>query len=193
VAKPRAIEGLNAEDPYAEAAARIVEVRAGELLDHASGVLDTNDIEPLHDMRVASRRLRAALEIFSVCFPRKELNAALREVKALADALGERRDRDVTIAALETVSASMAAPDRPGIRTFSESLRVEQAAANKALERFVSPERLATLGERLADLVASAKSSPVTTGAEGGTVVQLPRTDGTSDNGATSSAGEEEA
>ena len=51
-------------------------------------------------MRVASRRLRAALEVFEPCFPRKELQAACDEVKALADALGERRDRDVTIAAL---------------------------------------------------------------------------------------------
>ena len=145
MAKARPIEGLSADDPYAVAAARIVDVRAGELLDHAHGVLDTRDIERLHDMRVASRRLRAALEIFGPCFPRKELKAALRDVKALADALGERRDRDVTIAALEDVAGSMAAPDRPGIRTFSESLRLEQAAANKALARFVSPERLASL------------------------------------------------
>ena len=88
-----------------------------ELVDHASGVLDMADIERLHDMRVATRRLRAALEIFGPCFPQQELKAALREVKALADALGERRDRDVTIARLEAIRGSLAAPDRPGIDT----------------------------------------------------------------------------
>ena len=66
-------------------------------------MLDTGDIERLHDMRVATRRLRAALEIFGPCFPHKRIEAALRDVKALADALEERRDRDVTIAALEDV------------------------------------------------------------------------------------------
>ena len=64
-------------------------------------------------MRVATRRLRAALEIFEPCFPPKELSAALAQVKAIADALGERRDRDVAIAALEELAAGMPAPDRP--------------------------------------------------------------------------------
>jgi CHAD domain-containing protein len=188
MAKARPIEGLSADGSFAAAAARIVDVRARELLDHAHGVLDTGDIEPLHDMRVASRRLRAALEIFGPCFPEKELKATLRDVKALADALGERRDRDVTIAALEGVSVAMAAPDRPGIRTFSESLRLEQAQANKALARFVSPERLASLGEQLSELVASAGSAD--TG--NGELVQLPGTRRTSDNGAGNISAEEQ-
>jgi CHAD domain-containing protein len=155
MAKARQIEGLSADEPYALAAAKIVDVRAAELLGYADGVLNTGDIERLHDMRVASRRLRAALEIFSPCFPRKELQAALRDIKALADALGERRDRDVTIAALEDVAESMAAPDRPGIRTFSDALRLEQAQANDTLAGFLSPGRLSALREQLNELVAS--------------------------------------
>jgi CHAD domain-containing protein len=155
MAKARQIEGLSADEPYALGAAKIVDVRARELLDNAHGVLDIDDIERLHDMRVATRRLRAALEIFGPCFPRKELKATLGEVKTLADALGERRDRDVAIAALDEVADSMAAPDRPGIRTFSDSLRREQAEANEALAGCVRPERLAALGEQLSELVAS--------------------------------------
>ena len=81
-----------------------------------SGVLDVDDIERVHDMRVATRRLRAALEIFGPCFPRQELKAALRQVKELADALGERRDRDVAIATLEDIRESMARPTGRGSR-----------------------------------------------------------------------------
>ena len=112
-------------------------------------MLDVDDIERVHDMRVATRRLRAALEIFGPCFPRGELKAALREVKALADALGERRDRDVAIAALEDIAESMAAPDRPGIETLIARLRAEQAAANEALARFVTADHLASLCDQL--------------------------------------------
>ena len=36
-----------------------------ELFEQAEGVLDTSDIERVHDMRVATRRLRAVLEIFA--------------------------------------------------------------------------------------------------------------------------------
>src|SRR3954452_6841911 len=100
MAKPKPIPDLNTEVPYAEAAAKIVSVRAAELTEHARGVLDTGDIERVHDMRVATRRLRAALEIFEPCSPAKPFSDALQGVKRLADALGERRDRDVAIAAL---------------------------------------------------------------------------------------------
>src|SRR5687767_12791442 len=98
--KARDISGLEAEGTYGAAAALIVSVRAREMVDEAEGVLDLHDIERVHDMRVATRRLRAALEIFEPCFPGKPWRAALADVKELADALGERRDRDVAIDAL---------------------------------------------------------------------------------------------
>ena len=176
MAKARRIPGLSADDPYGTAAARIIEVRVAELLEHARGVLDVNDIERVHDMRVATRRLRAALEIFGACFPRRELKAGLRQVKQLADALGERRDRDVSIAALEQIAKSMAAPDRPGIETLIARMRREQAVANEGLARFVSEEQLTALCERLSDLVASADLPPADDVPEmPETVVWLPR------------------
>jgi CHAD domain-containing protein len=143
--------------PYALAGARILEVRVQELRDQSRDVLDLSDIERVHDMRVATRRLRAALEVFEPCFPRKRFKAALREVKALADALGERRDRDVTIAELERVSAGLAAADRPGVESLIQELRVEQRDANDALAAFVSESRLTALLKRLQELVESAR------------------------------------
>ncbi len=122
---------------YAEAAARIVSVRAAELTEHAQGVLDTGDIERVHDMRVATRRLRAALEIFEPCFPAKAYGEALGEVKRLADALGERRDRDVAIAALRNFNDQMPAPDRRGVASLIEQLRDEQEEANRELAPLV--------------------------------------------------------
>jgi CHAD domain-containing protein len=162
MAKARRIPGLDADDPYATAAAKIIGVRVGEVIDHARGVQDVGDIERVHDMRVATRRLRAALEIFEPCFPRAELKAGLRQVKALADALGERRDRDVAIAALEDTATCLAAPDRPGVVTLITRLREEQAAANEALARLVTPEHLTSLGEQLSDLVSGVQ--PASTG-----------------------------
>jgi len=156
MAKAREIHGLSADGSYAAAAARIVAVRAQELVDHAAGVLDVGDIERVHDMRVATRRLRAALEVFEPCFPAKRVTVDLGEVKALADALGERRDRDVAIAALDELASKMAAPDRPGIDSLVDRLRAEQRRANEELAGFVSADRLETLHERLRDLVAEA-------------------------------------
>jgi CHAD domain-containing protein len=159
VAKPKPIPDLAAENRYAEAAAKIVSVRAGELAEHAEGVLDTGDIERVHDMRVSTRRLRAALEIFEPCFPARPYGQALTEVKRLADALGERRDRDVAIAALHNFNDQMAAPDRRGVASLIEQLRAEQEEANRELEPLVATENLKALRESMDELVRSASGT----------------------------------
>ena len=116
MAKERDIEGLSARMPFAEAAALVVETRTDELMGHSEGVLDMAEISGVHDMRVATRRLRAALEVFAPCFPKADHAHVLEEVKAIADALGERRDRDVAILSLTSFAAEMPTPDRPGHR-----------------------------------------------------------------------------
>ena len=103
-------------EPYARAGARIVRVRTRELFSHAASVLDTEDIERVHDMRAASRRLRAVLEIFAARFPKAEYRSVLRDVRRLADALGERRDPDVHIAAMRAFAADLAASQPSGHR-----------------------------------------------------------------------------
>jgi CHAD domain-containing protein len=97
VARAREVPGFDCEESFSASAERVVAVRAAEVFAHSDGVLDVDQIERVHDMRVATRRLRAALEVFAPCFPTKRHRKALKRVKALADALGERRDRDVAI------------------------------------------------------------------------------------------------
>ena len=159
MAKAKPIPDLTADLPYAESAAKIVFVRGAELAEQAQGVLDTGDIERVHDRRVATRRLRAALEIFEPCFPEKAYGQALTEVKRLADALGERRDRDVAIAALHAFNDQMAAPDRRGIASLIEQLRVEQEEANAGLAPLVSEENLKALRESMDELVSGARGA----------------------------------
>ena len=60
MAKAREVP-LRADEPFEVAGRRVVGARAEELFEHADGVLDTEDIERVHAMRVASRRLRAVL------------------------------------------------------------------------------------------------------------------------------------
>src|SRR3712207_956229 len=133
MAKAADVPGLEPGTPFALAAARAVRVRAEEVFEHSDGVLDTGDIERVHDMRVATRRLRAAMEIFAPCFPKKQLKAALRDVKGLADALGERRDPDVHIAELERVRSALTRDDGRGIRSLEDELRADQQVGNSAL------------------------------------------------------------
>ncbi len=96
-------------------------------------------------MRVATRRLRAAMEVFEPCFPRKRYRKALKRVKALADALGERRDRDVAIEFLEGfAAASGPRPTGAPLETLIERLREEQ----RRRQRGAGPVRRARSGWR---------------------------------------------
>lgn len=157
MAKAQQIEGLEPQLAYAEAAALALTVRTKEMIDHSRGVLSMREIENVHDMRVASRRLRAALEIFAACFDPDEHAQVLGEVKAIADALGERRDRDVAIDALEGYAGDLGEANRPGIESLIGSLRSEQLRANHELEAFVTEERLQVLSSRIRELARSAR------------------------------------
>jgi CHAD domain-containing protein len=157
VARARKVE-LECEAPFAVAAAEVVRVRAMEVFAHSEGVLDLGEVERVHDMRVATRRLRAALEIFEPCFPHKRWRKALKRVKALADALGERRDLDVEIELLEGIAAEGAEADRARLARLLEGLRAEQLRANEELAAFVAAKRLKKLRRRLRKLARSARS-----------------------------------
>jgi CHAD domain-containing protein len=73
------------------------------------------------------------MEIFAPVFPKKQHRALLKEVKALADALGERRDPDVAIEAMRAIAAALTAEDRPGIEHLVSELADEQHGANAKL------------------------------------------------------------
>jgi CHAD domain-containing protein len=156
MAKAREVPGLDGEITFAEAARRAVEVRTEELFAFSEGVLDTSDIERVHDMRVATRRLRAALEIFSPCFPKKEHKALLAEVKRLADALGERRDPDVHIYALEALKTELGQGGRTGVNGLVAELRARQAHGNEVVEAEIERARDMNLEERLLALAQQA-------------------------------------
>jgi CHAD domain-containing protein len=157
VAKAQPIPGLRADTPYARAAAATVRVRADELFAQADGVLDTERIERVHGMRVATRRLRAVLEIYAPCFPKDEGRAVLRDVKRLADALGARRDPDVQLEGLERFTASLTAEDRPGLEAFMDEIREEQRAGNETLSAALATLDRDGLRRRVDALVAAAE------------------------------------
>jgi CHAD domain-containing protein len=158
VARAREVPGFDCEEVFADAAARVVAVRAAEVFEHADGVLDTEEIERLHDMRVATRRLRAALEVFEPCFPRKRFRKALKRVKKLADALGERRDADVELEFLTGFAAEAPATDREALAELIAAVRGEQDEANQALAPHVAAKRLRKLRRRLDRLVRGAEA-----------------------------------
>ena len=141
---------LSAEQPFAQAAAEIVCARTAAVFRfERRAVLDIGDIEGVHDMRVATRRLRASLEVFGAAFDRKRGKRALHGVKVLAEALGQRRDRDVQLALLAEQHERCGGAERRAVELLAQELRAEQEQANAELAKALARARLARLQRRL--------------------------------------------
>jgi CHAD domain-containing protein len=162
MAKARDIPSLDGRMSFRAVARDAVGVRAQEVFQHAAGVLDTEDIERVHNMRVATRRLRAVLEVFAPAFDGAEHKAVLEDVKALADALGARRDPDVQLAALDALAAVLPAADQPGLEAFAARLRDKQEQGNHTLAAALKVMVDDDLEGRLQRLVATSAAEAAT-------------------------------
>ena len=91
----------------------------GHLHSNEAGMLHGGDIEYLHQMRVALRRLRSALDIFSGAFSKAAFAPMAQELRWLAGQFGPARDWDVFMTAtLADILPHFS--DHPGILPLQE-------------------------------------------------------------------------
>jgi CHAD domain-containing protein len=86
--------------PIGAVALAVLRKQFTELLAREPGTRLGDDVEELHDMRVASRRLRAALALFSNVLP-QDASDVVTELRWVGDFLGAVRDLDVQIEQLD--------------------------------------------------------------------------------------------
>jgi len=112
--------------------AKIINTHVLAMYAEIEGVLEAKDIEFIHRMRVASRRLRSALAIFESCFSGKEFKNHSRDVREVTRSLGAARDLDVQLALLESVMPEFSDPKLvPGLRRLELRLKQQRAEAQK--------------------------------------------------------------
>jgi inorganic triphosphatase YgiF len=95
--------------------------------------------EAVHQMRVALRRLRAALAFFSREFPCREFAAFREEAKAIAATLGRARDWDVFIALVETGPAAHFG-DEAGFSSLLAAARRKAAAEHENVQELATSQ-----------------------------------------------------
>jgi CHAD domain-containing protein len=71
------------------------------LQNEVQGVQRAMDIECIHRMRVASRRLRSAQEYFDSILPKKNATIWEKQIQSITAALGNARDLDIQIEAIQ--------------------------------------------------------------------------------------------
>jgi hypothetical protein len=102
--RARKVKGLDPAGTLADNAERIVATRLDELCAFVPRVFDPAEVEALHDLRIAAKRLRYVLEVTAPCFGPYAAEAGER-TKELQDLVGEIHDCDVLVPRLEALLA----------------------------------------------------------------------------------------
>src|SRR5690349_15750591 len=104
MAKARRIRGVDCNGAATIGIREALIQRFDEMCTFRGQALDWMDSEGVHSMRVASRRLRSALRSFLPYLNEGAVAPVVKQIKTIADTLGEVRDQDVAIDALEDLS-----------------------------------------------------------------------------------------
>lgn len=124
---------LAADAPFAAALPAILGARLAAVLAQVSAVQADDDPEAVHDMRVATRRLRSALLAAEPFFERKPFRRASRRVRALTRALGRVRDADVLLAYLRERYGVVAEDERSGVEGLIDLIESDRAGGRDDL------------------------------------------------------------
>ncbi|MGD0077014.1 MAG: CHAD domain-containing protein [Sedimentisphaerales bacterium] len=107
-------------------ACQYVEGQVRILKRQVRGARLARNIEYVHQARVASRRLRTALQMFEDCFAKDKCDKWRREIRRLTKRLGAARDTDVQIEFLKKFITDLPAKSKklkPGLRRLMLRLR----------------------------------------------------------------------
>ena len=122
------------QQPFAEFGQGILSKYAKKFLKWPDDIRAQEDIEAVHKMRVASRRLRAALDAFESCAKAGPFKKVNRRVKQLADRLGTVRDSDVMISAMHSYQKEVPGEEEIGVQWLIERLESYHQQEKQALD-----------------------------------------------------------
>jgi triphosphatase len=130
---------LAEQDTAARLAERVFAELYATIIAQEPGVRQ-GEVEAIHDMRVATRRLRVALSNFGACWTKAQRQQIKLWLQSLADALGEVRDLDVLMEALKPRQTTLAASERPLLANLIERLRKQRKRRFQILLLFLDGE-----------------------------------------------------
>lgn len=125
-----------------------------------AGALDPKDIEHIHRMRVASRRLRSAMEHFRECLPKKKSVTWQDDIRRVTKTLGRARDLDIQIETLNLLyDEDLDEKLKPGYRRLLLRLKQRRTKAQdkvtKTLTRYQDEGIFNKLQQQFEDMAAN--------------------------------------
>lgn len=112
-----------------------------KMVSQEKGVKADKDIEFVHDMRVATRRIRALLPVIDVVAPKKDVRRLRKGIRDTARALGEVRDCDVFLDQIHRYLNGLPEGERPDLSPLIQSLQRDRAEARTHLLTALDSQR----------------------------------------------------
>ncbi len=117
----------------ADALATVLGKATSAIRSHEAGSRQGGDLESVHQMRVATRRIRAYLKAARPALDPDAADGLRVDLADLAGALGEVRDLDVMIDRMHSEAAALGDPDTTALEKLIDSLDAHRTTARKAL------------------------------------------------------------
>lgn len=127
------ITGITPDKTLETCARLIIVAYFREMMSYKVGAREGVDIEFVHNMRVASRRLRAAMDNFVTCFEKEPFKKHYKQVRTITRTMGTVRDLDVLIARFQNESQTLTEAEQVNIQELIEHLKHEREAARKPM------------------------------------------------------------
>jgi CHAD domain-containing protein len=148
VTAPPSRPGITAADTMAAAAVKTLRFHFARMLAHEDGTRLGEDPEDLHDMRVATRRMRAALRVFEGQVDPQALGPIQRGLRHTGRVLGAVRDLDVFYEKTMHYLDSLPEDRRHELDPLLDAWRAEREQARARMLEYLDGERYRRFTER---------------------------------------------
>lgn len=130
--------GVLPDDAMSEAGRKILLHQFEMMLKHEPGVRVEGNIDAIHDMRVATRRMRSAIKLFHPYYKKgSPIRVFERSLKTLATTLGEVRDRDVFQEKMQKYTETLPSAEQESLIVLSKEFNQGHEDAREQLAAFL--------------------------------------------------------
>jgi CHAD domain-containing protein len=150
------LPGLGPNDPMDVAAYKVLLFHLRRMVKREDGTRDGSDIEELHQMRVATRRMRAALLVWADDLDAKTMAPHAKGLRRTARALGAVRDLDVFREKAQEYLDAQAAESSADLDPLFEVWAAARISARTRMLDYLNSQGYARFREAFGQLLAEA-------------------------------------
>jgi CHAD domain-containing protein len=145
--------GIEPDDPMSEAGRKTFRFHYRRMVYNEPGTRLGEDIEALHDMRVATRRMRAAFRVFGDYYEPRAVAPYRKGLKRTGRALGRVRDLDVFRDKIQKHLATLPESQQDSLDALLAELEVCREAARERMVAYFDGKKYARFKERFGEFV----------------------------------------